>query len=500
MKTAMSSATATLEAQLGSGAEAETIRAHLRRVLASGEFAGTARLANFLTFVVETSLAGEADQIKESLIAIEVYGRRPDYNPQVDSTVRVEAGRLRGRLRRYYEGTGANETVRIELPKGTYAPVFQCTQNQVAAKPVVAAKPPVRRIHVLACASLMASGALAAMLVRMPDSVDPKTMELYHRAEELLRIPVLKNGVPESLPASVVESAQLFREVTTRSPQFARGWMGLAEVSEWEYELRGNKPPELLSTARLAVDRAIALDPNLKEAWTLLTSILLYRQWDFREAEKACRRALDLDPRNTTARKRLIDALRVQGRTAEARIEIERAITLQPAGAVFHVRKAMMLYEAGNCDEAIPIAVTASDLTNQIPVYPATLWVQALCLEQRRQYPEAERMFRRVLSHQPNDPWSEPALGHLLGISGHTSGAQTILTELRRQLARGRTTHVAMALVYTSLGKNEDAIASLERAWRERDDMMLFIGTDPRFRPLHSDPRFHKIVTRLQRQ
>ena len=500
MKTAMPSATATLEVQLGSTPEAESVRAHLRRVLDSDEFAGTARLSKFLTFVVETALAGDGHQIKESLIAVEVYGRKPDYNPQVDSTVRVEAGRLRARLRQYYEGSGANEIVRIELPKGTYVPVFHHLQEPAGEVPAATDTRGVKRIHLFASASLIVSCAVAAFLVRVPADADPKTEEMYHRAQELLRIPVLKNGVPESLPASVVESAQLFREVTKRSPRFARGWMGLAEVSEWEYELRGNKPPELLATAKFAVRHGLELDPNLQEAWTLLTSILLFREWDFREAEKVCRRALELDPRNTKVRQRLIDSLRVQGRTADARIEIERAIKLQPAAAIFLVRKATMFYEAGNCDEAIPIAVAASDLTNQIPLYPATQLVQGLCLEQRRQYAEAERIFRRVLAQQPNDPWSEPALGHLLGVSGRAAEAEATLGELRRQLARGRLTHVAMALIYTSLGRHDDAIAALERAWRERDDMMLFIGTDPRFRPLHSDPRFHNLVTQLQRR
>jgi TolB-like protein/Flp pilus assembly protein TadD len=327
---------------------------------------------------------------------------------------------------------------------------------------------------------------------------DPKTMDLYHRAQELLRIPVLKNGVPESLPASVVDAVRLFGEVTAGSPRFARGWTGLAEAAEWEYELRGNQPAERLATAKAAVSRAIELEPDLTEAWTLLTSILLYREWNFTEAENACRRAIELDPRNTLARQRYIDLLRVQARTTEARFEVESAIRLQPAAAAFRVRKAMLLYEAGNCDEAIPVAAAAADLTNQANMYPLTLLVQGLCFEQRRQFAEAEKMFRSALVFQPNDPRNEPALGHLLGISGRRAEAEAILNELRRQRARGRMTHVAMALVYTALGKNTDALAALEHAWRERDDSILFIATDPRLLPLHSEARFQTLVARLK--
>ena len=336
------------------------------------------------------------------------------------------------------------------------------------------------------------------LLWRTGKTTDPKTMELFHRAQELLRVPVLKNGQPDSLPASVVESVQLFRQVTVRNPRFARGWLGLAEAAEWEYELRGNKPPELLGEAKAAVQHSLELEPSLEDAWTLLTSILLYREWDFPEAEKACLRALKLDPRNTTARQRYIEALRAQGRMAEARTEVDRAIQLQPTVAGFHVRKALMLYEAGNCDEATPVAVYAEDLTNRMPAYTKTLWLQGLCFEQRGQYAEAVKMFRKAMAFQPNDLWSEPALGHALAISGQAVEAEAILTELRQQLARGRMTHVAMALVYTGLGKNSDALMALERGLAERDDALLSVATDPRLRPLQQEPRFQGVIAQLR--
>jgi TolB-like protein len=130
----MRSQTASAEAACETFPAAEAIRSHVERVLASPQFSGTPRLAGFLAFVVNTTLAGDAEQIKESLIAVEVYGRRPDYNPQVDSTVRVEAGRLRARLRQYYDGPGEDEAVRIELPKGAYVPVFrECRRSEARA-------------------------------------------------------------------------------------------------------------------------------------------------------------------------------------------------------------------------------------------------------------------------------------------------------------------------------------------------------------------------------
>src|SRR5215472_17089620 len=101
------------------GSEAAAVRRQLERTLASAKFARNERLSRFLRFVVECHLAGRDDVLKESVIALEVYGNR-DYDPRQDSTVRTEAGRLRARLAEYYIAEGAGDPVIIELPKGGY--------------------------------------------------------------------------------------------------------------------------------------------------------------------------------------------------------------------------------------------------------------------------------------------------------------------------------------------------------------------------------------------
>src|SRR5713101_11506 len=84
----------------------ETARSQLERILESPGFARNERLSRFLRFVVERRLEGKDDELKESLIAIEVFGRRPDYDPKRDPVVRAEASRLRARLGEYYLGQG----------------------------------------------------------------------------------------------------------------------------------------------------------------------------------------------------------------------------------------------------------------------------------------------------------------------------------------------------------------------------------------------------------
>jgi TolB-like protein len=103
----------------------EEVRSELETVLASRSFAGSARLSRFLRFVVERTLAGDGERLKEYVLGIEVFDRGADYDPRIDSIVRVEAGRVRTKLEEYYGGEGVGAPVRIRLRKGGYTPLFE---------------------------------------------------------------------------------------------------------------------------------------------------------------------------------------------------------------------------------------------------------------------------------------------------------------------------------------------------------------------------------------
>jgi Tol biopolymer transport system component len=100
-------------------------RAELGRILASSVFVNSPRMSRFLRFVVETTLDGNGASIKEYVIALEVFEKAEDYDPQADSTVRTEASKLRSRLARYYETEGREDSVIIAVPKGSYVPKFE---------------------------------------------------------------------------------------------------------------------------------------------------------------------------------------------------------------------------------------------------------------------------------------------------------------------------------------------------------------------------------------
>jgi len=148
------------------GPAPEQARAQLRRILASPLFSTARRLSQFLEFVVSRSIEGQAAEIKESLIGVEVYGREPTYDPKADSIVRAEASRLRAKLREYYETEGRNDPIRIELPKGSYTPAFvtNAAVETGPSKPVGAVAPPAgARGRWMAIAALVLILAAAAV-------------------------------------------------------------------------------------------------------------------------------------------------------------------------------------------------------------------------------------------------------------------------------------------------------------------------------------------------
>jgi len=100
-------------------------KTQLEKILASEPFAHSGRISRFLRFVVEHTLAGRGGELKEYLIGVEVFDKAASYDPRIDPIVRVEARRLRAKLKRYYETAGRDDGVRIEFPKGGYVPLFQ---------------------------------------------------------------------------------------------------------------------------------------------------------------------------------------------------------------------------------------------------------------------------------------------------------------------------------------------------------------------------------------
>jgi hypothetical protein len=140
----------------------------LKRILNSHVFAGAHRSQLFLRYIVDHALDRPDESLKEYGIALDVFDRDASYDPAVDATVRVEAGRLRSRLLEYYAHEGQSDPLSIEIPKGGYRAVFRPRQPAVApapwpltllpAKPMPSAAPRLRHLWAIPVAFIL--GAL----------------------------------------------------------------------------------------------------------------------------------------------------------------------------------------------------------------------------------------------------------------------------------------------------------------------------------------------------
>jgi TolB-like protein/Flp pilus assembly protein TadD len=211
----------------------EAVRAQLARIVESPGFKAGGRLAPFLTFVVERTLAGEP--LKESIVGVEVFGRPAEYDPRLDPIVRVEARRLRSRLADYYAKAGAHDPVAIGVPKGTYAAVFTPLGEGAASPAPDEASPTAgasrRYLPWAAAAVLVAAAAFGLRLLPRHAAGPPSVAVLPfanlgdNRADD-----AFSEGVAEEVLGRLAQIRGLRVVARSSSFQFAGRALDLREV------------------------------------------------------------------------------------------------------------------------------------------------------------------------------------------------------------------------------------------------------------------------------
>ena len=220
------------------------VRAELDRILASKGFATAGRLSKLLRYVVEKTLAGETDQLKEYAVGIEVFERDDKYDPRLDSIVRVEAGRLRTKLDEYYNGEGAASPIRISLPRGGYSarvlPVRERANAGRGCRQWPRHRRPRRSRAAIPLAAVLLmrdrrngrSGSAAAIAVRGPTSGRPSAVLPFEanmigeRQQQLLRA-----RLTEAVTSELARLGTLSVASHTSAMQFAGQRRPMCEIA-----------------------------------------------------------------------------------------------------------------------------------------------------------------------------------------------------------------------------------------------------------------------------
>jgi len=293
------------------------------------------------------------------------------------------------------------------------------------------------------------------------------------------------------------KSIEAYLQAIDKDPNYALAYAGLASA----YALLGQvpyddmPPVDAKPKARQAAERALQLDPQSGEAHSVLANVSFSYDWDFEAAEREFQRALTLGQNDPTAHQWFSHYCIVRNRLQEALEENSRTLGLDPVSPLFNTSRAEILYNARQYDAAIAQARRTID---QYPTYPlAYIWLGSAYRE-KKMYKEALEQFSRGLKLSGNQPAVAALYGHALAVSGDVAGARKTLADLK-QLAQTRyVSAIYFACVYTGLGDNKMALDWLDKAYKERNDRLVYLNVDPMADPLRSEPRFHDLMKRLR--
>jgi DNA-binding winged helix-turn-helix (wHTH) protein/TolB-like protein/Tfp pilus assembly protein PilF len=393
-----------------------------------------------------------------------IAGRELGVETVLDGTLQRRGDRLRvtARLLRVADG----QQLWAESFDQPFTDIFD-VQDAIAAK--VARALPLRGIEESAT-----RGA--------PYTLDPEAYALYASG----RLAWTRQSEP-----SLLQAIGFFQQAIARDPNYALAYSGLAD----SYAVLGvfgmRAPNEVFPQARVAVEKALAIDPDLAAAHTALGHILVQydRDWDGAAREYARAKQLDPSIALTYHRRSILYAL--QGDTERALAESARARELEPLWLAPRAFTGHIYYYAGRFDDSIRIVEQVLALDDRVNSARAFL-IRSLI---------AKGDYRRALAEIDQHPLqaqgSNAFRAQALVLSGQREAARA---ELDRVLELSKKRYVAaydVALIYAALGDRENAFQWLERAIEDRSTPVSFLARDPALAALHGDPRFAALVQRL---
>ena len=424
----------------------ELALAHLEQ---SAAFRNSPRHRALLRHLVARMLGDEAAALKETVIAVEVFGRpAASFDPKFDTIVRVEARRLRMRLTSYYRDEGKAMPIRIELPVGSYVPLIANRHTEATA----------------------------------PEATR-RARDLVERGEHFLRQALSK--------PTLLEARERFEQALLESPDHApalvglgRTWLNLA--TGWHVE-----PAIASSHAGEALRRALALAPDDATAHALLGAIQHQFEHDWASAERSFRRALMLAPQQAFVHSAYGCHLNMHGAFDASERELRLARQLDPQYLNARNHMVNLRLAQGRLDDAETEILALQDIA---PETVAIVGLRAAIAMFRRDPATALRHYERAIELQPDHPACHVSLAGAHAMAGHTDTADAMLAHTLERFGERLLSPCVLAMFETRRGRIDAAFALLDRALRERDPHAMQTPIDPSFADLHADPRWAALL------
>ena len=246
--------------------------------------------------------------------------------------------------------------------------------------------------------------------------------------------------------------------------------------------------------ARIAALRALEIDPNLAEGHEVLATVLRNYDWNWVDAEKGYKRAIELNPNYAGAHYHYSYLLAELGRFEEAIREATEALSREPMSPLLNASLAFVLMHARKYEECIKQALTAREVDPNMTLNYMTLGV---AYEQQGMYREAVEAHEQGIALGGATAFSKAFIIHVHARSGEQENAWDKLRELQEMSKTRYVPSVAFVVAYEGLMEKELAIESLCRACENRETNLVLIRVWPHFDYLRDDPRFQEVERRV---
>ncbi|MEX1185412.1 MAG: protein kinase [Gemmatimonadaceae bacterium] len=289
------------------------------------------------------------------------------------------------------------------------------------------------------------------------------------------------------------KSIDFFQRVLLLEPGYARAYAGMADcwcrlADDWV------APDEAYPQAKMIAMRALQSEPDLAEAMTSVGKVLAWYEWDFAGAEQHLRRAVSLAPNDADAHWAFGSVLPTVGQLGEGMAEIRKALTLNPLDPWYSRWLARYLLYAGDYSGAIAQGEKIVELDENFFLAYIDLGSARLAQGEPEKalewYQKGQRLESSVRSY---DAFIVRALAEL----DRRDEAEEILARLEEEGRQHYVRWEIVAMGYAALGKNNEAFASLERAYQTRSGGLIYLHLEPGYKTLRADPRYDDLVRRI---
>ncbi|HCS48454.1 MAG TPA: hypothetical protein DIW61_09445 [Candidatus Aminicenantes bacterium] len=275
-----------------------------------------------------------------------------------------------------------------------------------------------------------------------------------------------------------------------KDPEYALAYAGIAMVWQGYMQQGFLSYEEGTPKLKAAALKALELDNTLSEVHFTLAIISTWVDWDWLGAERAFRRAIELNPMYPDPRIYYAHFLDITGRPKEAMPQADRALDLDPLNTLFQGIYAMHLMCSRRYDDAVALL---RKILSHSPNDAIALSTLRSAYHMKRMYKEALEIWKASYAAK-GDREAEDALARGFAEAGYRGALRRVAETL---VARSRTTYVTpwqIATLYTRAGMNKEAIDWLEKAYQAKDLNMPYLSVDPIFDDLRNEPRFQDIL------